>query len=94
MKVLFLRSADRSLVWFNAYYNRVFPEGRANARKSMSMMKRTLSAFPLCGRLDESGEVRIYQISNTPFAAIYRVLDDHVAILALHDQRSGHFPDI
>ena len=81
MKVLFLRSADRSLVWFNAYYGRVFPEGRTNARKSLSMMKRTLSAFPLSGRLDEFGEVRIYQISNTPFAAIYRVLDDHVAIL-------------
>ena len=94
MKIVFLPSAKPSVRWFNAYYGQVFPEGSANARKSMANAKRMLIAYPMSGTQIEGRRARLFQISKTPFAVIYRIGSDRIEILALHDSRSEHMPGL
>lgn len=87
MKVVFLPSARKGLLWFRRYYARVFPEGSGRAKSSYGIMLKTLAAHPEAGR-EVGAHSRIYPISRTPFAVVYRVRSERIEVLTLLDMRA------
>lgn len=75
-------------MWFRRYYSSVFPQGGARAKASYRLMLKTLAAHPQAGR--EAGtHSRLYPISRTPFAVVYRLREDRIEVLAVLDLRAG-----
>lgn len=86
MEIVFLPSARRGLLWFRRYYASVFPQGSERAKASYKLMLKTLAAHPEAGR--EAGtHSRLYPISHTPFAVVYRVREARIEVLAVLDLR-------
>lgn len=82
LKIVFLPSARQGLGWFRRYYTNVFPDGSKRAKVSYRIMLKTLAAHPEAGR--EAGtHSRIYPISRTPFAVVYRLGEDRIEVLAV-----------
>ncbi len=88
MKLVYLRTALRDLVWMRAYYERVFPEGAANARKAVLRMETLVTNNPFVGRLTHRPEVKKLPITRTPFFVLYRPTAARIEILRVIDGRS------
>ena len=88
MKIVFLPSAREGLVWFRRYYASVFPEGMQRAKASYMIMLKTLAAHPEAGR-EVGTHSRIFPITRTPFAVVYRVRSEQIEVLAVMDMRAG-----
>lgn len=88
MRIVFLPSASPSLVWYRRYYAHVFPEGARRASAQFAAMKKLLSENPFAGRPLERRGLRLLPMPRTPFCVIYRVRDNHIEIMAVHDERS------
>jgi plasmid stabilization system protein ParE len=86
MRVVFLRSTEVGLRWFNRYYR---PEGGRNARQEMSQALQRLSAHPRIGPETGEGDARRLVITRTPFALEYRVAQDRIEILRVLDDRAN-----
>jgi plasmid stabilization system protein ParE len=87
MKIAFLPKAQRDLVWFRRYYERVFPEG---AKGAQSQYKRTLAILrsnPDIGHPSEEGK-RTLVVLRTPFSFEYRIANDRIEILRVRDGRA------
>jgi plasmid stabilization system protein ParE len=93
MRFAYLESAKRDLVWFRKYYSSVFPEGRGNARRQYRLMKLVLTENPRAGHPVGERDSRLYVITRTPFSVIYRLRPGRIEVLAIHDGRSGSYPD-
>lgn len=90
MRFVYLEGALPGLLWFRRYYQSVFPEGGRNGRAQFTAMKATLIANPKAGHpVGRNGQARMFVIPRTPFSVIYRVRDDRIEVLAIHDHRSG-----
>lgn len=88
MKIVYLPSASPGLVWHRRYYSHVFPEGARRARAQFVAMRKLLAENPFAGRSHDKSGLRLLPIGRTPFCVIYRVRDDRIEILAVHDERS------
>ena len=88
MKLVFLASSASGLIWFRRYYAESVPEGGRKARVQFEAMKQVLKANPFAGRAIEGRRSRLYVIPRTPFGVIYRIGEDRIEVLAVHDLRS------
>ncbi|MFM8607985.1 MAG: type II toxin-antitoxin system RelE/ParE family toxin [Hyphomicrobiales bacterium] len=88
MRVVYLRSTTADLKWLRKYYLHVFPEGKENALKHVKAAERLLLDNPWAGRLYDREEIRLLNLPRTPFAFIYRVVQDRIEILRVIGQRS------
>jgi plasmid stabilization system protein ParE len=87
MKIAFLPEAQRDLVWFRRYYERVFPEG---AQRAQSQYRRTLEILrnnPEIGHPTDEGR-RIFVVLRTPFSFEYRIANGRIEILRVRDRRA------
>ena len=89
MRVIFLPSAARDLMWFRSYYSTVFPEGETKAKQQLSKICQLLEANPYLGQAGAIEGTRKLNIPRTPFALIYRVASIDIEVLRLRDQRQG-----
>ena len=88
MKLVFLPSTRRDLVWMRTYYTSVFPAGAKRAAEHYRMASRVIRENPLIGHpLEELPEIREFAIRSTPFSVIYRVIEDRIEVLRIWDQR-------
>jgi plasmid stabilization system protein ParE len=88
MKVVFLRSTQNDILWMRTYYNRVFPEGSAHARKQFEIARRMLAANPSLGRATEFALTRELQVARTPFSLIYRQRPGRIEVIRVWDGRA------
>lgn len=88
MRLVYLRTALRDLVWMRDYYERVFPEGTANARKAVLRMETLVLDNPFVGRAIHRPEVKKLLITRTPFFVLYRPTAERIEILRVIDGRS------
>jgi plasmid stabilization system protein ParE len=89
VKLRFLSSARRDLIWFRTYYKVVFHEGADQARRQYQRTMANLQSSPCIGHPEDTG-VRKFPIPRTPFSVIYRVADNEIEILRVLDQRADH----
>ena len=91
MKVRYLESARDDIVWFRAYYSRVFPAGNSAARIQLNRSLQLLKENPKAGRLaDGFTDAFELVLTRTPFSIVYRVKGDELQILRLLDQRDEY----
>lgn len=91
MKREFLSSALEDLEWAGRYYQRVFPQGRANFRASFRATQKILKENPYLGmRLEDNQDVRQLIIVKTPFSLIYRVTKTHIEVIRVLDNRGDN----
>lgn len=88
MKIVYLRSAARDLLWLRSYYERVFPEGAENARGAIGRMEALVADNPYIGRPTHRSEVRRLRVMRTPFFVLYRPMGARIEILRVIDGRS------
>lgn len=88
MRLVYLRTALRDLVWMRDYYERVFPEGAANAREAVLRMEALVMDNPFVGRATHRPEVRKLPITRTPFFVFYRSTSERIEVLRVIDGRS------
>jgi plasmid stabilization system protein ParE len=88
MRLVYLPSCVRDLVWWRHYYARVFPEGAAVARERILAIERLLLEHPQAGRPTHRPDVRRLSVPRTPFVAFYRLREERIEILRLIDTRS------
>ncbi|MEM7645241.1 MAG: type II toxin-antitoxin system RelE/ParE family toxin [Pseudomonadota bacterium] len=88
MKVVYLPSAARDLLWLRNYYERVFPEGTAKARAAIRKMEALLLDNPFIGRPTHRADVRRLRVLRTPFFVLYRPTPERIEILRVIDGRS------
>ena len=88
MRIVYLGSAATDLVWFRTYYDRVFPDGAANAREAVRRMETLLRDNPHVGRRTHRPDVRRLRILRTPFFVIYRPTAERIETLRVIDSRS------
>ncbi|WP_299822891.1 type II toxin-antitoxin system RelE/ParE family toxin [uncultured Jannaschia sp.] len=88
MKLVYLRTALRDLLWVRAYYERVFREGAAGARQSVRRMETLVMDNPFVGRPTHRPEVKKLLITRTPFFVLYRPTAERIEILRVIDGRS------
>lgn len=89
MKVTFLPSAAKDLMWFRGYYTAVFPEGEAKAQQQLINLCQLLEANPYMGQTGKVEGTRRMNIPKTPFTLIYQVTKEDIEVLRLRDQRQG-----
>lgn len=88
MRLVYLRTALHDLVWMRTYYERVFPEGAAGARKAVLRMETLVMDNPFIGRATHRPEVKKLPITRTPFFVLYRPTATRIEILRVIDGRS------
>ena len=88
MRLAYLPTCRRDLLWLRHYYERVFPEGAAKARGRIEAAERLLLDNPHVGRPTHRPGVRRLAIRRTPFFFVYRVSADRIEILRVIDSRS------
>ena len=88
MRLVYLPSALRDLLWLRHYYERVFPEGAAGARTRIRAMERLLLDNPHAGRPTHREGVRRLPIARTPFFVVYRPTPERIEILRVFDGRA------
>lgn len=86
MRVIYLPSAKKDLIWFYEYYISVFPEGANKAIKQLDTMADLLATNPYIGQKIQR-EARQLVISSTPFSYIYRVTDEYIEVIRVWDNR-------
>ena len=86
MKLVYLPSAQRDLIWFYEYYTSVFPEGADKALEQFDAIAELLLVNPFLGKraLNDTREMVIYR---TPFSYIYRIADTRIEVLRIWDNR-------
>ena len=88
MELVFLPSTRTDLLWMRSYCAHIFQDG---AKRAANQYRRTCSIIrenPLVGsQVEEMEDVREFSIPRTPFALIYRIVDDRVEVLRVWDQR-------
>ena len=89
MRVVYLRSAARDLLWLRSYYERVFPEGAETARQAIRRMEALVADNPYIGRPTHRSEARRLRIMRTPFFVLYRPTAERIEILRVIDGRSS-----
>lgn len=90
MRIVFLPSTRRDLLWFRYYYRSVFPEGDLKARDQFKATQRLLAANPYIGHVAEGfKDVREWPVKRTPFLLVYRVTDRQIEVLRIFDTRQG-----
>ena len=90
MKIVFLPSAQRDLVWFRKYYERVFPEGAAGARLHYRRSLAILKDNPRIGHPTEDIGNRALPVLRTPFSIVYRLAPGQIEIIHVRDGRGHH----
>jgi plasmid stabilization system protein ParE len=88
MRLVYLASCRRGLLWWRHYYERAFPEGAANARARIIATERLLLDNPYIGRPTHRPGVRRLALPRTPFFLIYRVTPERIEIIRVIDSRS------
>ena len=88
MRLVYLPSCRGGLRWWRHYYERIFPEGAANARDRMLATEHLLLDNPYIGRPTHRPEVRRLAIPRTPFFLVYRVTAERIEIIRVLDSRS------
>jgi plasmid stabilization system protein ParE len=88
VRIVFLASTKRDLVWFGEYYQRSFAEGRVKAVAHYLQTKAVLKGNPNIGHPSEEDGLREFPISRTPFVFIYRVRGSDIEIVRLWDNRA------
>jgi plasmid stabilization system protein ParE len=89
MKIVFLVSARRDLLWFRQYYGQIFPEGEKRAAEQFKASIATLKRHPQIGHEIKGLTIREFTLPRTPFSFIYRIQHDRIEVLRLWDNRSG-----
>jgi len=87
MKLVYLESARDDLLWLRHYYESVFPEGRAKAKKQFRSIESLLLSNPFIGHETHREDVREFSIPKTPFSYIYRIQHQQIEILRIWDER-------
>jgi plasmid stabilization system protein ParE len=88
MRLVYLPSCRRDLLWLRHYYERVFPEGAAGARRRIAAAERVILDNPYIGRPTQHPGVRRLAIARTPFFVVYRVAAERIEVLRIIDSRS------
>jgi toxin ParE1/3/4 len=88
MRLVYLPSCRRDLLWLRHYYERVFPEGAVRARRHIQGAERLLLDNPYVGRPTHRDDVRRLPVTRTPFFILYRVAAERIEILRIIDGRS------
>lgn len=88
MRVAYLQSAARGLVWFQKYYTTIFPEGGRLAREQLKQTELNLVDNPRIGRSLNEQSLRLVRLARTPFSLVYRVVTDRIEIIDVIDHRS------
>jgi plasmid stabilization system protein ParE len=89
MRLIYLKTAAADLRWFKHYYINVFPEGRMKADQQFLATQKLLKANPYIGQPSDFAEgTREHHVPRTPFAFVYRVVEDRVEVLRVVDGRS------
>jgi plasmid stabilization system protein ParE len=88
MQLVYLPSCRRGLLWLRHYYERVFPEGAANAHSRILATERLLLDNPYIGRATHRPGVRRIAIARTPFLLVYRPTAERIEIMRVIDSRS------
>ena len=88
MRLVYLRSAARDLLWLRTYYEQAFPEGAAKARDAVRRMEALVADNPFIGRPTHRPDVRRLRIMRTPFFVLYRPTPQRIEILRIIDGRS------
>jgi len=89
MRIVFLASAQRDLAWFRKYYENVFPEGAAGARREYLRILSVLKDNPRIGRPAESDGNRELVVPRTPFLLLYRLANGRIEVIHLRDGRAA-----
>ncbi len=87
MKVKFLDSAVKDLIWFEYYYNSHFPDGKKKARQQYNITKSLIKKNPYIGHRTEVEGVREFSIPKIPFSLIYRIKNNDIEIINVWDER-------
>jgi plasmid stabilization system protein ParE len=88
MRVVYLQSTARGLVWFQKYYTTIFPEGGRLAREQLKQAELNLVDNPMIGRSINEQSLRLVRLARTPFSLVYRVAADRIEIIDVIDHRS------
>lgn len=79
------------MIWFRAYYARVFPAGKAGAQSQLRRVLTLIAEHPEVGhRVEDFTSALEYPMTRTPFSVIYRIMDKEIEVLRVLDQRSGY----
>lgn len=90
MKIIYLASTYKDIIWVTRYYTNVFPEGRLKFREEFYVIEKLLMANPEMGKISDFGQsIREMIIPKSPFSFIYRVLPDKIEVLRVWDQRQN-----
>lgn len=88
MRVEYLASAIRDMVWVRHYYTAVLPAGAAKARTAIRATEDLIASNPFIGHpSDMVPEAREFPVRRTPFSFIYRVFEDRIEVLRIWDNR-------
>ncbi|MGN6584176.1 MAG: type II toxin-antitoxin system RelE/ParE family toxin [Rhizobiaceae bacterium] len=87
MKIVFLPRAQRDLVWFRRYYERVFPEGAQGAQNQYRRALAILRNNPEIGHPTDEGK-RVFVVLHTPFSFEYRIANSRIEVLRVRDGRA------
>lgn len=88
MRLVYLASAARDLLWLRHYYDRVLPEGAAGARARIQATERLILGNPHIGRRTHRAGLRRLPIARTPFFIVHRATDERIEILRVVDGRA------
>jgi toxin ParE1/3/4 len=88
VRLVYLPSFRRDLLWLRHYYERIFPDGAAGPQKHVRAAERLLLDNPYIGRPTHRDDVRRLPVARTPFFIVYRVSADRIEILRVIDGRS------
>ena len=88
MKLIFREHAKRDLRWFATYYSKMFPDGRKNAERSLTLAIELLLANPPAGNVVEGKPGQQFPVLRTPFVLIYSIEGDSIHIIRVWDARA------
>jgi plasmid stabilization system protein ParE len=90
MKLVYLQSAAKDLLWMKRYYEAVFPQGKVNAATQFHKVRSAIISNPYIGIEVGFGErIREFYIPKTPFSYLYRIKDNQIEIMRVFDSRSN-----
>ncbi len=88
MNLVFLESTKPDLDWFRTYYEKIFPEGAAAARRHYVKAIDNIVFSPYIGQPVGMDGLRKFSVRKTPFAVVYQVFEDRIEIVRIWDQRA------
>jgi plasmid stabilization system protein ParE len=90
LRVIFHDRAEEELNEAAGYYARARPGLGDAFLTEVNLAVEALLAAPLAGAVVE-GDVRWWLVRRFPYSVLYRILDDHVRILAIAHQKRRSF---